>query len=394
MRVTFPWKKRIVTVPLLFLFLLSSASAQNRRMVRVNNPLFGNPKDYLHEIKLPEGFHIELYAENVNGARSMTLSPNGTLFIGTFRARGGVPGKVYALVDRNRDMKADTVYTIASELFIPNGVAFKDGSLYVAEINRILRFDDIENRLDDPPAPAVVNDRYPDNTWHGWKFIRFGPDGKLYVPVGAPCNICEPEQEIFGTITRINPDGSGLEIYARGIRNTVGFDWHPVTKELWFTDNGRDGWGDDRPPEELNHAPRPGLHFGFPYRYGKALVDASFTPKEKIDFKPAALEMPAHTAALGMRFYTGKMFPEKYHNQIFIAQHGSWNRSKPDGYRVVVAFLENNRAVRYAHFATGWLREDDRYWGRPVDVEILPDGSLLISDDFANCVYRVWYGRQ
>jgi glucose/arabinose dehydrogenase len=302
-----------------------------------------------------------------------------------------VPGKVYAVIDKNKDNKADEVLTIASDLFLPNGVAFKDGDLYIAEINRILKLENIESRLNDPPDPVVVNDRYPDKTWHGWKFIRFGPDGKLYVPVGAPCNICESEEEIFGTITRINPDGSGREIFARGIRNTVGFDWHPETKELWFTDNGRDNWGDDRPPEELNHAPKPGLHFGFPYRYGKSLIDTTFkTTMKESDFQPAALEMAAHNAALGMRFYTGKMFPAEYRNKIFIAQHGSWNRSKPDGYRVVVVTLENNKAMKFEHFAEGWLL-GEKYWGRPVDVEILPDGSLLVSDDFASSIYRISY---
>lgn len=365
---------------------------QRPRRVRVINPLAVDPAEYVQRINLPPGFKIDIYAAGVTGARSMALSESGVLFVGTFRSRNSMPGKVYAVVDDNRDFKADRVLTMASNLRMPNGVALHDGDLYIAEINRILRLDDIEKHLDNPPKPRVVTDKLPDKTWHGWKFIRFGPDGKLYVPVGSPCNICEPEQEIFGTITRMNPDGSGHEIYARGIRNSVGFDWHPVTKELWFTDNGRDNWGDDRPPEELNRAPRPGLHFGFPYRYGKSLVDETFsTDLDPSVFQPAALEMPAHVAALGMRFYTGEQFPASYKQKIFVAEHGSWNRSKPNGYRVSVITLEDNRAVKYEHFASGWLLENEKFWGRPVDVQVMADGSLLVSDDFANCIYRISY---
>lgn len=391
MRSSFKCKYAGIIFIILFCTALATAQTQ-QRPVRASNPMLDvKPQEYLDKIKLPDGFQIELFAENVEGARSMSISPSGVLYVGTFRARGSVPGKVYAIVDRNKDFKADEVITLASDLFMPNGVAFKDGDLYIAEINRILKLENIEENLKNPPAPVVISDQYPDKVHHGWKFIRFGPDGKLYVPVGAPCNICEPEEEIFGTITRINPDGRGREIFARGIRNTVGFDWHPVTKELWFTDNGRDAWGDDRPPEELNHAPKAGLHFGFPYHYGKTLVDSSFQASmSDADFQPAALEMAAHNAALGMRFYTGKMFPASYRNKIFIAQHGSWNRSRPDGYRVVVVTLENNKAVKYDHFATGWLLGEE-YWGRPVDIEVLHDGSLLVSDDFANCIYRVTY---
>ncbi len=368
----------------------SGCNSEKKEVSVANNPMKVDPNEYLKEIKLPLGFKIAMYAENVEGARSMALSPNGTLFVGTFQQRGKAPGKVYAVLDKDGDFKADEVITIAENLNLPNGVAVRDGDLYVAEISRILRFDNIEENLTNPPEPVVINDTYPTDKWHGWKFIRFGPDGKLYVPVGAPCNICEPD-EIYSSITRINPDGSDREIYAKGIRNTVGFDWHPETKELWFTDNGRDEMGDDIPPEELNHAPRLGLHFGFPYRYGKAIVDPAFkTDMKDEDFQQAAIEMPAHTAALGMRFYTGVSFPEEYNHQIFIAHHGSWNRKQPDGYRVSLVKLRDNQAVSYENFATGWLIED-KYWGRPVDIEILPDGSLLVSDDFANCIYRINY---
>lgn len=389
-------EKHLVILALCLSFLPASTEcrAQEQEPVAVDNPMKVDPKEYLDRIKLPPGFTISMYAENVEGARSLARGDKGTLFAGTFRQGGLVPGKVHAIIDRNNDFTADMVITIAENLNMPNGVAFHQGDLYVAEINRILKFEKIEDRLATPPQPKVISDRFPTETWHGWKFIRFGPDGKLYVPVGAPCNICEGRGEIFATMTRMHADGSGLEIFAKGIRNSVGFDWHPITKELWFTDNGRDEMGDDLPPDELNHAPRAGLHFGFPYRYGRALIDTSFkTALPEQHFQPAAVELPAHVAPLGMRFYTGASFPEEYHHQIFLAEHGSWNRSIPQGYRVSVVKLENNRAVSYEHFATGWLQQN-HYWGRPVDVLVMPDGALLVSDDFANCIYRIAYSRQ
>ncbi len=357
----------------------------------VNNPRPIPIAEGLQRIKLPPGFVIELYADNIKGARSMALSPGGILYVGTFTEWGQKPsGKVYALRDKDGDGRAEEVRTITAGLDHPNGIAWHAGDLYVAEISRILRFHDLDRHLDKPPAFEVVGAPFPAEFHHGWKFIRFSPDGMLYVPVGAPCNICEPDDQ-HGGIWRMHPDGSGREVFARGIRNSVGFDWHPVTGELWFTDNGRDDMGDDIPPEELNRAPMTGLHFGYPYRYGKALVDPAFkTRRPDQDFTPAALEMPAHRAALGIRFYTGKQFPARYHHQIFIAHHGSWNRAQPDGYRVSVAVLKNNEVVSYEDFATGWL-EGDHYWGRPVDVEVAPDGSLLVSDDFAGVIYRIRY---
>jgi len=340
----------------------------------------------LEQIKLPPGFQISIYATNVPNARSMTLSPNGTLFVGTRSA-----GNVYAIVDRNGDYKADEVITIAHGLNMPNGVAFRDGALYVAEVNRVLRYDDIEAHLKNPPKPVVVNDKFPSDKHHGWKFMAFGPDGMLYVPVGAPCNICEPTPDRYAAITRMRPDGSGLETFARGIRNTVGFDWHPMTKELWFTDNGRDWLGDDRPPDELNHAPRPGMHFGYPYCHAKNIPDPEFGAKHRCDeFTPPAMELGPHVAALGMRFYTGTMFPEEYRNQIFIAEHGSWNRTTPIGYRISLVRLDNGRAVSYDVFAEGWL-QGNQAWGRPVDLLVMHDGSLLVSDDRADVIYRITY---
>jgi len=340
----------------------------------------------LNKIKLPPGFEISLYAENIEGARSLALNSNGTLFVGT---RG--EGKVYTVLDTNRDYKADKIVAIASGLNMPNGVAFRDGSLYVAEVNRVLRFDNIESRLNNPPKPVIVNDSFPDDQHHGWKFIRFGPDDLLYVPVGAPCNICEKSDKRYASIMRMKPNGTGPEVFASGVRNTVGFDWNPRTKELWFTDNGRDWLGEDLPPDELNYAPKKGMHFGFPYCHGKNISDPEFGRKHKCsEFTPTALELGPHVAALGMRFYTGKMFPVQYQNQIFIAQHGSWNRKIPIGYRVTVVRLEGNKPIREEIFAEGWLQNGEA-WGRPVDVEVMPDGSLLVSDDYADVIYRITY---
>ncbi len=342
----------------------------------------------LDQITLPLGFRIGIYATNVPDARSMALSPKGTLFVGTREA-----GNVYAIVDRNRDDKDVEVITLARGLNMPNGVAFRDGALYVAEVNRILRYDDIEAHLTDPPKPVVLSDAFPRDRSHGWKFIRFGPDGLLYVPVGAPCNVCEPEDERYASITRMKPDGTGLEIFARGIRNTVGFDWHPKTHELWFTDNGRDWLGDDLPPDELNHAPKQGLHFGFPYCHGKNIRDPELGKRRKCkEFIAPALELDPHVAAVGMRFYTGTMFPEEYRNQVFIAEHGSWNRSTPIGYRVTLVRLDGKGPPEYEVFAEGWL-QGGRAWGRPVDLLVMPGGAMLVSDDRAGVIYRISYGK-
>ncbi len=342
----------------------------------------------LERITLPPGFTIGPYAAQVPNARSMALGSQGTLFVGT-RAEG----KVYAVVDRNGDRTADEVITIARGLHMPNGVAFRGGALYVAEVSRILRFD-IGTRLHAPPRPAVVNDGLPRDRWHGWKFIRFGPDGRLYVPVGAPCNVCVREDERYASILRMQPDGTGVEVFAHGVRNTVGFDWHPETHELWFTENGRDWMGDNVPPDELNVAPQQGLHFGFPYCHGTAIPDPEFGKRRKCEeFTAPVQELGPHVAALGMRFYTGTMFPQVYRRQIFIAEHGSWNRSTPIGYRVMLVRLEENRPVSYEVFAEGWLQGGEA-WGRPVDVLVMPDGALLVSDDEAGAIYRISYQPQ
>jgi glucose/arabinose dehydrogenase len=347
----------------------------------------GVPQTELNAIKLPPGFRISLYAEDIEGARSMTQGSNGTLFVSTR------DDKVYALVDTNRDFRADIKYTIASGLFMPNGVAFRDGSLFVAEINRVLRYDSIETHLSNPPEPAVITTAFPSDTWHGWKFIRFGPDGKLYIPIGMPCNVCEQEDQRYGTIMRMNTDGTGLEVFARGIRNTVGFDWHPDTHELWFTDNGRDMLGDDIPPDELNNAPTAGMHFGFPYCHAGTILDPDFgAGKNCMMYTPPVQRLGPHVASLGMRFYTGKMFPPEYQNRIFIAEHGSWNRSTPIGYRITTVKLDGNKSVGYEVFAEGWLTPSGPF-GRPVDIEQLPDGSLLVSDDHGGKIYRITYSK-
>jgi glucose/arabinose dehydrogenase len=274
---------------------------------------------------------------------------------------------------------------------MPSGVAFRNGALFVAEQTRVSRYDDIEKNLLNPPHPVLVSDRFKPAPIHGWKFIAFGPDGKLYVPVGFPCNICQSEDPQFGTIIRMNPDGTDFESFAAGIRNSVGFDWHPLSKELWFTDNGRDDLGEDIPPDELNHAPRKDMNFGFPECYGNGIPDPRFGKTvDCAKVTAPAKELGPHVAALGMRFYTGAMFPPEYANTVFIAEHGSINRKQKIGYRVTVARVENNRVVSYEPFAAGWLQGNTE-WGRPADVLVMPDGSLLVSDDAANAIYRITY---
>jgi glucose/arabinose dehydrogenase len=339
------------------------------------------------KIKLPPGFSIDIYAENVPNARSMVLGAKGTLFVGT-----RTEGNVYAIKDSNNDNKADQVITIARGLNMPNGVAFRNGSLYVAEVSRIIRYDNIEDKLDSIPAPVVVNSSFSTNTLHGWKFIAFGPDDKLYVPVGAPCNICKSDDPRFASITRMNPDGTGAEVFANGIRNTVGFSWHPETKELWFSDNGRDMLGDDNPPDELNRAASKDMHFGYPYCHAGDVADPQFgTDRKCSEFTPPAVKLGPHVAALGLKFYTGNMFPAEYKNRIFIAEHGSWNRTNPIGYRVMTVKVENNIASDYKVFAEGWLGSSEAVSGRPVDVLVMPDGALLVSDDSAGKIYRIRY---
>ena len=347
-------------------------------------------------LTLPPGFHVEVFAAGVTSARELALGAKGTVFVGAMRGPN-----VWALVDSNGDRKVDRVVKIGRGLGMPSGVAFHDGALYVADINRVLRYDDIESHLDNPPEPVVVTDQLPKDAFHGWKFIAFGPDGMLYVPVGAPCNVCEPDAK-HASIFRMKPDGAGLEAFATGVRNSVGFDWSPVNKQLWFTDNGRDSLGDDKPSDELNHAPKKGLNFGYPYCHEGDIPDPDYGRKHPCsDFTPPAVKLGPHVASIGMRFYTGRMFPAAYHDAIFIAEHGSWNRSTPIGYRVAVVKVgRDGKPGQPEVFAEGWLKGVGRKfgetafgdaWGRPADVLVMPDGALLVSDDTGNAVYRITY---
>ncbi|MCD6062228.1 MAG: sorbosone dehydrogenase [Flavipsychrobacter sp.] len=360
-----------------------NAACQNKTLEKVEDPR-------LNDIKLPDGFSISIFADNVENARSLALGANGTVFVGTRNA-----GKVYALVDADKDGVAETRYTIADGLNMPNGVAFRFTSLYIAELDKIWRIDNIEANLASPPERVLVNDSFPSDKHHGWKYIAFGPDDKLYVPVGAPCNVCDNAEQDprYASITRMNPDGTGFEVFASGIRNTVGFAWHPVSKELWFTDNGADNMGENNPGDELNMASRAGMHFGFPYCHQGDVKDKTYGDRHACsEFAVPVAKLSAHTAALGMKFYTGKMFPAKYKNSILIAEHGSWNRKDPIGYRVMFVKLKGNLVESYEPFAEGWLKAGTA-WGRPVDILQLKDGSILVSDDHANAVYRISYNK-
>lgn len=336
-------------------------------------------------VKLPPGFRIDVYAEGVENARQMARGAAGTLFVGSRRA-----GKLWAVTDADGDQRAETVRLIDEGLSMPSGLEFLDGSLYVGALDRVLRYDNIEALLDAPPEPVVVTDAFPDKQHHGWKYLRFGPDRMLYVPVGVPCNICD--EQGFGEIRRMNPDGTGLETYAIGVRNSVGLAFHPENGQLWFTDNGRDMLGDDLPADELNHAPKAGMHFGFPYCHQGDLPDEEFgRGKSCDDYVAPAANLQPHGAALGLAFYTGDMFPETYKNRLFIAQHGSWNRSKKVGYRIIVLDVSPDGAVlKNEVFASGWL-QNETSWGRPNDVFLMPDGALLVSDDQAGVIYRISY---
>ncbi|MEW6119078.1 MAG: PQQ-dependent sugar dehydrogenase [Pseudomonadota bacterium] len=332
----------------------------------------------LDALKLPPGFRIELFAE-VPNARQMALGKQH-LFVGSRSA-----SKVYAVPLAG----PRTPVVLAEGLNMPVGVAVREGDLYVSAVNRILRLRDVEANLARPPRPEVVTDAYPRDTHHGWKFIAFGPDGRLYVPVGAPCNICDPDPARYANITALDLKTKRIEVVARGVRNTVGFDWQPGTNALWFTDNGRDWLGDDAPPDELNRLARPDQHFGYPFCHGGTIADPEFGAGRRCaEFVAPVQNLGAHVAALGMRFYDGTAFPARYRGAVFIAEHGSWNRSRKSGYRVSVVRLEQGRAVAYEPFVEGWL-DGESAWGRPADVLTMPDGSLLVSDDLAGAIYRV-----
>jgi glucose/arabinose dehydrogenase len=338
----------------------------------------------LAAITLPAGFSIEVWSDEVPDARSLALGSNGTVFVATRR-----DGRVYALSPQ-RDGRPN-VHVLTENLQMPNGVTFHNGDLYIGEKHRITRYVNIEENLTSVPAAQIVVDDLPTETHHGWRYIDFGPDGKLYVSIGAPCNVCE--REGFANISRMNADGSEREIVAKGIRNSVGFSWHPQTAELWFTDNGRDLLGDNIPAGELNRAVRDGLHFGFPYCHGGDLADPEFGKLRRCaEFAAPAMKLGPHVAPLGMLFYTGTMFPDAYVGQALIAEHGSWNRSKKIGYRITIVGMKNGQAIDYEVFADGWL-QDEEVSGRPVDLLQLADGSLLVSDDQNGMIYRISYAQ-
>jgi glucose/arabinose dehydrogenase len=338
----------------------------------------------IEKLKAPKGFKIELYAAGVGNARTLRQGDKGTVFVGS-----RLLDKVYAIVDKGEKREVKPIY---SGLYRPNGLAFKDGVLYIAELSRISKVEKIEDNLDNPPKPVVIYDDLPKEEGHGWKFLTIGPDDKLYFQVGAPCNICMPSPA-HAQIRRINLDGSGAEVVARGIRQIVGMDFSPITKQLYFTENSRDWLSEDIPEEKLNRLTQPGKdNFGYPYCHQGNIADQEFGWGHSCDefTKPIALLGP-HTAALGMRFYTGNTFPSEYRNAIFIARHGSWNRTKKIGGDIVVARLSEDGAVKSIEpFITGFI-ENNNYVGRPADVEFVKDGSMLISDDFNGAVYRVTY---
>jgi glucose/arabinose dehydrogenase len=341
----------------------------------------------IDKLRLPKGFTAEIWASGIPNARTMVRGDKGKIYVGTFAM-----GRVYEVTDTG---ERRTSRVVAEKLTRPNGVAFRNGSLYVMAINQVYRYDGIEDKPNVQPVELTGKFDLPPEQHHNWKYIAFGPDDKLYVQVGSPCNICEPSER-HGQIRRYNPDGSGMAVIARGIRNTVGFDWHPRTKELWFNDQGRDWMGDDGPEDELNRVSKPGQNFGFPYCHAKGIPDPDVKKQDpcKGVTLPVALLGP-HASALGMRFYTGKMFPKEYVDTIFIARRGSWNRTKLSGFDVVnVKLSADGKSAKVTPFLTGFMdRKENKFWGRPTYVLQMPDGALLVSDEQNGAIYRISYAR-
>ncbi len=339
----------------------------------------------LDKLKLPKGFKVEVWSTGTPGGRAMARGDKGKIYLGT-RAIG----RVYEVTDHG-DKRTSRV--VIDKLTQPAGVAFQGGSLYVMAINKLLRFDGIEGKPDVQPLDMTDKFALPPEQHHNWKYIAFGPDKKLYVPFGSPCNICEPPKD-YGQIRRYNADGSGMEVLATGIRNSLGFDWHPKTGELWFVDQGRDWMGDAGPQEELNRLSKPGLFFGFPYCHAEGIPDADIKKADpcKDVTKPVALLGP-HASVLGTRFYTGDMFPAEYKNTLFIARKGSWNRTKKFGYDVVnVKVGADGKGAKVKPFLTGFMNpKDDSFWGRPAYLLQMPDGALLVSDEQLGAIYRISY---
>ena len=332
--------------------------------------------------EVPEGFKLTVLTDNVPNARQMAESPSGIIFVGSRRA-----GKVYAVLPGTDDTEP-LVITVDENLIMPSGLALLEGDLYVASLNRILRYDDIESEFRKNPRPFVVTNNLPDKQHHGWKYLSVGPDGYLYIPVGAPCNICLSEDERFASILRMDPDTGTTTVYAHGVRNSVGMSWHPQTKQLWFSDNGRDMLGDDIPAEEINRVTQSGNHFGYPFIHAGTVKDPALGQGHNLnDFVAPEIKIQAHSAPLGLAFYDSNQFPPNFQNALFVAEHGSWNRSSKVGYQVSVVMNGHDIAVP---FLSIWLK-DGKVSGRPSDVLISSDGSLLIADDLAGRIYKVSY---
>jgi len=339
----------------------------------------------LEALRLPPGFQISVFAELTN-PRQLALSESGIVYAGSFR-----PGHLYGVIDANSDGSADKVVTIDHDLTLPTGIAIQDGDLYVGAVNKLLVYQNIDQTFESSPKPYVLYDELPEETHHGWKYLGFSPEDKLFFNVGAPCNVCERENPWFATIMSLDLDREPLqpEIFAHGVRNSAGFSWHPGTGELWFTDNGRDLLGDDTPSCELNRAPRAGLHFGFPYLHASSVIDPKFGAPA-FPVVPPVVELGPHVAPLAIKFYTGTMFPEQYRGQIFIAEHGSWNRTPEAGHTGYNITMVNPETGATTILIDGWLKNNVA-WGRPADILEMPDGSLLIADDHANVIYRLTY---
>ncbi len=343
------------------------------------------------KLKVPAGFKVEVWVDGAPGARSMALGDKGTVFVGTRQLKD-----VYAVVDSGGKRE---VKTILKGLESPNGIVFSKGTLYVAEHHRITRYDGIESRLDNPPEAKIVIDGLDpqQQPGHFWKFLAMGPDGKLYYNVGAPGNIVMPAY-FQASIFRVDPKTGITETYVQGVRNSVGFDWHPKTKELWFTNHGRDWLGDNSPNDTLHRVAKPGVNFGYPFCHQGDTLDPEFGKNRSCsEFAKPALKLGAHVAPIGMRFYTGKMFPAEYRNNIFIALRGSWNRTVKQGYNVTRVSFDASGKPKMEPFLTGFLvdeKADPPMWGRPADVMVMRDGSLLVSDDHNGIIYRVSYGKK
>jgi glucose/arabinose dehydrogenase len=341
----------------------------------------------VNKLKVPKGFKVELWASGMPGARAMAEGDKGKIYIGT-----RVIGRVYEVTDKDGKR---TSRVVVDKLTQPAGVAFANGALYVIAIDKALRYDGIEDKPDVQPVDLTAKFNLPKEQHHNWKYIAFGPDKKLYVPFGAPCNICEPPTKEYAQIRRYNPDGSGMEVIATGVRNTQGFDWHPKTGELWFTDHGRDWMGDAGPEDELNRIDKAGNFYGYPYCHAKGIVDIDIKKKDACKgVTMPVTTMGPHAAVMGVRFYTGSMFPKEYQNTMFIARKGSWNRTVKFGFDVVnVRPSADGKSAKVTPFMTGFLEDpkEAKFWGRPAYIHQMKDGSLLVTDEQLGAIYRITY---